>query len=497
MGRYAAVDLGASSGRVIVGTVQNGKVHLQEVARFPNNPLELEDGLHWDSVGLRGQVEAGLALAAAGGGLVSAGVDSWGVDYGRLDAAGELLEPPFHYRDRRTDQAPEAFFQGFSAAELYRENGLQVQPFNTVFQFTAAAGDPRWAEVVDVLLLPDLFNYWLTGQRLAEVTTASTSGLLQIARRDWSSAVADHLHQVYGLPTPRVLPRLVEPGTVVGTTRTGLFARPFPVVAVGEHDTASAVLAVPAADPDFAYISSGTWSLVGLELEAPVLSESARRANFTNELGPDGTVRFLKNVMGLWVLNECLRRWRERGRRLTVAQALEAAARLPALAYVVDIDDERLLPPGDMPARLRQLAAETGQQLPDDPATITRCVVDSLALAYRAGLRQACDLSGRRPTAVHLVGGGCHNQLLCQLTAEAVGCRLVAGPVEAAALGNLLIQARAAGDLTGDRFDLRRVVAASTELVEYRPGKLGLGEDRWAAAEARLERGRGREKAQW
>jgi rhamnulokinase len=515
MARFAAVDLGASSGRVIVGSLADGLFRLDEVCRFPNGPRELPDGIHWDVQTLFARIKAGLedAVSSSGPAVVSVGVDTGGVDYGRVDADGELVEPPFHYRDSRTAGIPAAFLERYSAAELYAENGLQVSPINTVFQFIApgvggltpvpagaeagachgggvarAPWDqaPAWADVVRTLFMPDLFNYWLTGVMRAEVTIASTSGLLRVAERAWSPDITAHLAQEYGVPVPGVLPELVEPGTVIGSTRPGLFSQSLQVVAVPEHDTASAVVAVPAQQKNFAYISSGTWSLVGLELDAPVLSEAARSANFTNELGADGTVRFLKNVMGMWVLNECLRNWAEQGRRISVMEAVAASERVPALSCVIDIDDERLLPPGDMPALVRQLAAEAGQQLPDDQAAVTRCVLDSLALAYRKSIRNACEFSGHEVAVVHVVGGGCQNRLLCQLTAEATGLPVVAGPVEGTALGNLLIQARAAGALQGDLFDLRKVAAASSTLFDYRPGVLGLPEARWQEAESRL-----------
>lgn len=484
---FAAADLGASSGRVILGRLQDGRFELTETARFENGPVSEPDGIHTDARRLFGCIREGIAAAidASGGALESVGVDTWGVDYGRLDAAGDLIESPFHYRDDRTLGVPELVFSRLRAESLYATAGLQVMAFNTIFQLVAARADGRWPEVDQLLLMPDLMSYWLSGRPVAEMTMASTTGLLDVAARTWSSATCAHLADSYGLPLPRVLPELVEPGTILGPTRDGLFGRPLQVVAVGGHDTASAVASIPARGTDFAFISSGTWSLVGLELEQPVLTQASRAADFTNELGIDGTVRYLKNVMGLWVLSESLRTWNASGRQVDLVSLLGAAAAKPGLACVLDMTDARLLPPGDMASRLLAMAVETGQRLDDDPASICRCILDSLALAYRAAIRTACGLAGREVSVVHVVGGGCQNALLCQLTAEATGLPVVAGPAEGTALGNLLVQARACGALAGDRTDLREIAIASSGLTTYHPGVLPIAPEQWDAAERR------------
>jgi rhamnulokinase len=489
---FAAVDLGASSGRVIVGTLTQGRLELQEAARFPNGPTQREDGIHWDAASLFAEVKKGIqaAIELTDGQLASVGVDTWGVDYGRLDSAGELLEEPFHYRDLRTAQTVEQVFAKLPPEKLYATCGLQVLNFNTIFQFVSQAADPGWSRVQQVLFMPDLFSYWLSGTKVAEVTMASTSGLLDVAARQWSPDTLDHLAQTYGLPFPAVLPPLVEPGTVLGPTLPGLFSKQLQVVAVGGHDTASAVVSVPSTSRNFAFISSGTWSLVGMELESPVLTEASREADFTNELGADGTTRYLKNVMGLWVLNECMRIWREQGREQNLIALLDAAAKLPALQLVVDIDDERLMPPQDMPATLRTLAAETGQELPDDPVVVTRCIMDSLALSYRRAVQKAAALSGQEADVVHIVGGGSQNKLLCQLTAEATGLPVVAGPVEGTAMGNLLIQARAMGALSGDLKALRQVAIASSDFGHYSPGVLGIPATAWDQAAHLVKKGK-------
>ncbi len=482
---FAAADLGASSGRVILGRLADGRFELTQSGRFENGPVEAADGIHTDARGLFEHVRAGVdaAIEASGGALESVGVDTWGVDYGRLDAAGELLEPPFHYRDVRTQGVPEQVFRVLPAAELYAAAGLQVMAFNTIFQLIASRQDLRWSEVETILLTPDLLSYWLCGVAVAEMTIASTTGLLDVSARTWSKSICDRVQQHYGLPLDRVLPRLVEPGTVLGRTRPEVLSRQVDVIAVGGHDTASAVAAVPATTTDFAFISSGTWSLVGLELEHPVLTEASRAADFTNELGIDGTVRYLKNVMGLWVLSESIRTWQAAGRDANLLALLGAAAKRPGLTCVLDMTDARLLPPGDMPGRLLAMAAQTGQELSADPVAITRCILDSLALAYRRTIAKACELAGREVRTVHIVGGGSQNTLLCQLSAEATGLPVVAGPAEGTALGNLLVQARACGALAGDRTALRQVAIASCELTQYRPGVLPFGPADWDAAE--------------
>ena len=483
---FAAADLGASSGRVILGTLAGGRFHLQDVERFVNGPTRVGARIHWDAPELFARIRAGInAAIRTSGGLAGIGVDTWGVDYGRLDAAGQLVELPVHYRDERTVPAVDRLFGTLPAERLYRTAGLQVMPFNTIFQLVA--DDPSgWEEVAKILLMPDLFGYWLTGREVAEVTIASTTGLLDVARRQWSATTCAHLAEVYQIPTSRILPELVEPGTLLAESLPGVLDAVTPVIAVGSHDTASAVASIPATGTDFAFISSGTWSLVGLELLEPVLTDESRTENFTNELGVDGTVRYLKNVMGLWVLSESVRTWEAEGRTVDLLSLLAEAARRPGLACVVDMNDERLLPPGDMPARVRAMAVETGQQLDDDPVAVTRCILDSLAIAYRMAIRTACRLAGRDVRVVHIVGGGCQNRYLCQLTADATGLPVVAGPSEGTALGSLLVQARASGALAGDLTELRKVAIASSYLVNYTPGVLGISPAEWDAAERRI-----------
>ncbi|AQP50091.1 rhamnulokinase [Tessaracoccus flavescens] len=487
----AAVDLGASSGRVIAGVLTDGRFDLRETVRFPNRPYRLPtpqgDRLHWGVLGMWGSILEGLRTAARDlGPIESIGIDTWAVDYGLLDANGELIGNPASYRCART--RPEQFFEAMPVEELFELVGLQIQPFNTVFQL-AVESQERLQIAQRILLMPDLLGYWLTGRPVAEVTNASTTGLLDPVTRRWQPTVLDVVGCQFARPIEHLLPELVEPGTVVGPVIApdldlhNAAGEPTQLVAVGTHDTASAIVAVPAERDDFAYISCGTWSLVGLELPEPVLTPAAREANLTNELGVDGTVRFLKNVMGLWVFNECLATWRNAGHELAVADLVAAAAAAEPLRTIVDINDAAFFPPGDMPGRIAECATRTGQPAPRNEAETARCVFDSLALAYRQAVRQVADVAGRDVGVVHMLGGGIQNRLLCQLTADATGLPVVAGPVEGTALGNLVVQARAVGLLDGGLSELRQVVRASSHLVNYTPGPT---DGCWDAAERRV-----------
>ncbi|MET0234010.1 MAG: rhamnulokinase family protein [Kibdelosporangium sp.] len=478
--RLAAVDLGASSGRVMAGSVGPAHLAIEEVHRFANGAVRIGhragSTLHWDVLGIYRETLKGLQAA---GPLDGIGIDSWAVDYGLLDVHGALLGNPVHYRDSRTDGVLESLVRWVPERELFDVTGLQQLPFNTLYQLISERN--RLASAETVLLIPDLLAYWLTGQIGAERTNASTTQLYDVREQTWAIGLAEQV----GIPV-RLLPPLRDPGDRIGTLLPDLAAElampEVPVVAVGSHDTASAVVAVPA-EPgaNFAYISSGTWSLVGLELAGPELGDAALAANFTNETGVDGTIRFLRNVMGLWVLTETLRTWHARGHDIDLSDVLAAAADIP-LGVVVDIDAPAFLPPGDMPARIQAACEQTGQRPPQSPAEIVRCIVDSLALAYRRTVRQAAELAGTTVDVVHIVGGGARNHLLCQLTADACGVPVLAGPVEAAALGNVLVQARTLGADLPDLAAMRALTRQTQSLRSYTPSTT----DDWAAAEARL-----------
>ena len=466
----AAVDLGASSGRVMVGRVAPNELELTEIHRFPNDPVRLPDGLHWDVLGLYREILAGLREASrAADGLVSIGLDSWAIDYGLLDETGSLLGDPFHYRDERTRAAVEAVHEVIQPADLYARNGLQFLPFNTIYQLAAARGSAAFEAARTMLLIPDLLGYWLAGVRVAEVTNASTTGLLDVHRRTWDVELIESL----GIPASLFAP-LGAPGDVIGPLRddvrreTGASAETL-LTLVGSHDTASAVVGVPAGDASFAYIACGTWSLVGVELDRAVLTEESRQANFTNEGGVDDRMRYLRNVMGLWLLQESLRTWELEGTPEQLPALLIAAGELTAGGPIIDPDDPVFLPPGDMPARIAAACVEADKAVPGTRAALLRCILDSLAVAYGRAVRDAARLAGRSVEVVHLVGGGARNSLLCQLTADACEVPVLAGPVEATALGNVLVQARARGLLSGDLETLRGLVRSTQDIRRYEP----------------------------
>ncbi|TNB72972.1 rhamnulokinase [Arthrobacter sp. BB-1] len=473
-GVFAAVDIGASSGRVILGRVSGGGVQLEVVHRFPNGVVEIDGGLRWDFEGLFAEVQRGITAAATvvavqGETIASIGIDTWAVDYGLVNAAGELAAQPFSYRDDRSRAAVEPVHRKLDPARLYGTTGLQFLQFNTIYQL---ASEPDLSGV-QALLIPDLIAFRLTGQRRTEATNASTTGLFDAAAGEW----ATEFFTALGLRKD-LFPPLVQPGETVGTLLPEIAAevglpQDTKVVAVGSHDTASAVAAVPATADDgeenFAYISSGTWSLVGLELKHPVLTEASREANFTNERGVDGTIRYLRNMGGLWLLSECQRTWAQEGYRPELAALLEAAAELPTGGPQINPDDPYFIAPDNMPDRIRAAVRRTGDILPDNPAATTRCIMDSLAAGYARTIRDAERLAERAVDVVHVVGGGSQNRLLCQLTANATGRPVIAGPIEATALGNILVQARAAGAAPGGLPQLRGIVAAGTSLRPYEP----------------------------
>ena len=467
----------------MVAEVGPGRLELREVHRFANAPVTAAGTLHTDVLRLHDEVLEGLRLARAAGEIASVGIDSWGVDYGLLDADGALLGNPVHYRDARTAGAAERLAALIDPGELYAITGVPTIPINTLCQLVSAARTAQLEAARTLLLVPDLLIYWLTGTIGAEVTNASTTQLLDVRTGNWADTVLDRA----GI-RPTLLPPLRRPGEIVGPllpevlARTGLAART-PLTTVASHDTASAVVAVPAAGTDFAYISCGTWSLVGVELAQPVLSEASRLASFTNEAGVDRTIRYLRNVMGLWLLQESLRAWAAAGLQVSLGDLLDLAAAAEPLRAVIDADDMEFLAAGDMPARITAACARTGQPVPAEPGQTARCVLDSLALAHRRAIRQAQQLSGRPVRVVHMVGGGARNALLCQLTADACGLPVLAGPAEATALGNALIQARAHGAAPADLAGLRSLVRHTQPVRRYEPS--GRPEV-WRAAAARL-----------
>lgn len=467
MSTVIAVDLGATSGRVIAGEVQDGVIHHEVVKRFANGPVDGSDGLHWDITGLFAHIRKGLAaIGTSRADVVSIGVDSWAVDYGLL-RHGELINEPFHYRDARTARGVESVHSQMPFEEIFPKNGLQFLTINSLYQLAAEDWLGEAGTADQLLLIPDLINYWLTGHSFLESTNASTTGLIDIS----TGLINAELVGLTGAPTSLFAP-LTSPGQRVGSLTPSLTQEigfSTNVVAVGSHDTASAVLASPLTSHESAYISCGTWGLVGLELDKPIVTEAARSANFTNERGVDDRIRFLHNVMGLWLLNESVRHWQEGGDSRTVEDLLGQAQDYDGVVSVFDVNDPVFMPPGDMPRKISEWLADRDRRVPQDEVAMVASIVESLALAFADAVRVAGELAGFSPRDISLVGGGSLNQLLCQRLADHSGIPVIAGPVEATALGNILVQARTAGLIEGDLDALRAVSRASTSLRTFTP----------------------------
>jgi rhamnulokinase len=468
--KLLAFDLGAESGRGVLGLFDGRGLRLEVVHRFPNGPVRTLDTLHWDVLRLYGEMLAALRRCAAEyGGLDCLGVDTWGVDFALLGRGGTLLGNPRHYRDPHTEGVMDEAFARVPRPEVFRQTGLQFMRFNTLFQLLALQRDrsPLLDAAETLLFMPDLFHYFFTGVKVNEFTDASTSQLYDPTARGW----AYDLVKAFGLPG-RILGSLVQPGTVLGPVRasvaTDTGVQPVPVVAPASHDTGSAVAAVPASGASWAYISSGTWSLMGTELPAPLINEHVQHYNFTNEGGVGGTIRFLKNIMGLWLVQECRRAWERAGQSYTYPDLMQLAAAAPPFVSLVDPDDASFLLPASMPAAIADSCRRTGQPAPTEPGAVVRCALESLALRYRWVLERLEELLGRRLDVIHIVGGGCQNTLLCQFAADACNRRVMAGPVEATAIGNVLVQAIGLR-LLGSLAEAREVVRHSFEVVMYEP----------------------------
>ncbi len=472
--KLLAIDLGAESGRAVLGLLDGPKLQLEVVHRFPNGGVRTLETMHWDVLRLHAEILTGLRAAGARyGGIDSVGVDTWGVDFALLGRDGSLLGNPRHYRDPHTEGVMEMAFARVPRAEVFRQTGVQFMRFNTLFQLLALQRDrsPLLDAAHALLFVPDLFHYFLTGIKVNELSDASTSQMLGPDTRRWAYPLLESL----GLPTG-LLGTLVPPGTVLGPLRTSVAGetglRPMPVVAPASHDTASAVAAVPATGDSWAYISSGTWSLMGVELSAPLVGEAALSANFTNEIGHGGTVRFLKNVMGLWLVQECRRAYERIGSTYSYEELTGLAGEAPAFGSVIDPDDVGFILPANMPAAIADYCRRSGQPVPDGVGATVRCALEGLALRYRWVLGRLEELTGRRLDTIHVVGGGSQNELLCQLTADACDRRVLAGPVEATAIGNVLVQAIGLGVL-GSLADAREVVRRSFELKPFEPRNPG------------------------
>jgi rhamnulokinase len=469
MSHYLAFDLGAESGRAMLGTLENGRLAIEELHRFANTPVRVFDALHWDTLRLWHEIQRGLAIAGRERHLRldGIGIDTWGVDFALLGADGALADNPRHYRDPRTNGVMEQVFRIVPRAEVFAQTGIQFMQLNSLYQFYALklAGSPALAAARTLLFMPDLLNYWLTGVARAELTIASTSQFYDPRAKTWARDLLERL----GLPTG-ILPEIVPPGTHLGPLldtvagAAGLGA--VPVYTTGCHDTASAVAAVPAEGSNWCYISSGTWSLMGAELDEPVIDERALAQNLTNEIGAAGKVRFLKNIAGLWLLQECRRAWALEGVEYTYEELVRLAGDAQPARATIDVD--AFLDPGDMPRKIADHCRARGQTPPETPGEFTRTILESLAVRYRQVLESLELAAGRRFDVIHIVGGGSRNTLLNQLVADATGRTVIAGPSEATAIGNVLIQAIGAGELAG-LDEARSVVRRSFGVVILTP----------------------------
>jgi rhamnulokinase len=465
-----AFDLGAESGRAVLGRLEGGRLAVREIHRFPNTPHRISGHLHWDIFALFEEIKKAMRVCAADVpvGPASIAVDTWGVDFGLLARDGSILGLPFCYRDSRTQGAMEDYFKLVPREALYEATGIQFMPFNTIFQIYSMVRDrsPLLDAAADLLFMPDLFNYLLTGKKASEFTMATTSQIFNPRTRSWNPG----LFQAMGI-SKKILQNVLDPGTVLGpllqevAAETGLGE--VPVVATASHDTGAAVAAVPARGKNWAYISSGTWSLVGVEEKAPIITKEALDRNFTNEGGVAGTIRFLKNVTGLWLVQQCRKAW-EGARALSYDELTRLAGEAPPFRALIDPDDPVFLNPADMPEAIRTFCAKTGQNPPDTEASFIRSILESLALKYRLVIDQMEQVIGHSIERIHIIGGGSRNRLLCQFAADATGRPVSAGPAEATAVGNILVQALAL-KLVGSHEGMRTIVRDSFEPEEYEP----------------------------
>jgi len=469
MKHYLAFDLGAESGRAMLGSISDERLSLEELHRFPNIPVRLPTGLYWDTLRLFHEIRQGLAMAGRERKLTLAGigVDTWGVDLALLGRDGALVDNPRHYRDSRNNGMLEKTFAAAPREEIFAQTGLQFMQFNTLFQLYAMklARSPALECATTLLMMPDLFDYWLTGVARSELSDASTTQFYNPVKKRWATELFDAL----GLPKT-ILPEIVASGTLLGplvpevAESAGL--EPTPVYATCCHDTASAVAAVPAEGEDWCYISSGTWSLMGVELDEPVINQGSLSLNFTNEIGFGGSIRFLKNIAGMWLIQECRRAWAVDGREY----GYEELARLASTAtpFTAIIDPDAFLEPGRMPEKIAAFCRSTGQAPPAEPAEMCRAILESLALRYRQVLESLESLLGRKLKLIHIVGGGSRNQVLNQFVADATGRPVIAGPAEATAAGNVIVQAIGSGDLPALN-EARQLIRRSFPLTTVEP----------------------------
>ena len=470
--KHLAFDFGASSGRAMLGTFDGKKIELTEIHRFLNEPVEINGTLCWDVLRLFHELKQGLLKAQQAGhtDITSIGIDTWGVDFGLIDNNGDLMGNPVHYRDSRTDNIMQESFEIMSRDEQYTRCGLQFMQFNTLYQLLALKKkSPHMLQMADkAIFMPDLFNYFLTGQKVCESTIASTSQLCDPQSHEFAKDIFKRFDLDDSL-----FPNIVKPGAITGNIKEsvinelGLKYNPV-VISVAQHDTASAVMAVPAQTQRFAYISSGTWSLLGSETAVPYTNEAASQLNFTNEGGYADTTRLLKNIMGLWIIQECKRQWDRKGEVFSFGEIADMASKCDPLKCFIDPDDNLFMPPNGMVDRIQEYCRKTGQFVPQTHGEIARCVYESLAMKYRMSLEGLEQILGYDLPVLHVVGGGCQNKALCQYTANAIGRPVIAGPVEATAIGNIACQLIAMGEIK-DIWEARKIISESFESIEYVP----------------------------
>ncbi len=469
MKKFLAIDLGASSGRGIIGEYDGKTLSLKEIHRFSNDPVLTASGFYWDTFRLLFEIKSAINKAALAGGVDSVGIDTWGVDYAYIDKTGSLLSPSYHYRDLRTVESMKDVYTKTSYEELYGVTGIEEMSFNTVYQIAADLMNRPWiVENADKLLLtPDLLGYLLTGKSASEYTIASTTALMNAETKEFSKELLDKL----SIPE-RVFAPIVHPGNVLGElseeTANETGAKNTKVVNVGSHDTASAILSVPAENDDFLFISSGTWSLMGIESDVPVINDVSRKYSFTNEGGVFGKINIMKNIMGLWLIQESRRQWKREGKEYSFDEMSSAALASEPFRSIINPDDALFATAGDLPGRIVEYCKKTGQPAPENVGQIVRCIFESLALRYRWTAEKLEELTGKKYNVINIVGGGTKDELLCRFTANGTGRKVLAGPVEATAIGNILMQAYAAGDVF-DIKDARNIVKNSFEIKEYEP----------------------------
>ena len=477
---YVAFDLGAESGRAILGTFEDDRLRLRELHRFSNPGVRVLDSLHWDPLRLFDEMKTGLRAAAAHK-PVSLGVDTWGVDYALLDREGVLAGNPYHYRDSRTNGVMERVMEIVPREEIFEHTGLQFMQFNTLFQLYTMKGSPALEAARTFLMMPDLFHYWFSGVKVCEFSDASTTQFHDPRKKDWATELLSKL----GLPVD-IFPEVIQPGTKVGdlvpSVARDCGAGAMSVVAPASHDTGSAVAAVPASEGDWAFLSSGTWSLLGAETPQPFVTLAVLDRNFTNEGGVWGTTRLLKNICGMWLLEECRREWARQRTETSYGELAAAAEEAEPFRSVINVNDSGFVAPGGMPQRIADHCVASGQPAPETLGQFARCIFESLALMYRLVVDDLEAITGRRAQTLHVVGGGSKNELLCQYTADVVGVPVVAGPVEATAIGNVLLQAMAMGRIA-DGVEAREVVRRSFDPKTYEPRS---GTSGWDEAAHRL-----------